>query len=491
MLAKFTGDIGSHEKLPIKIHKFNIYQTLTCLQLDINTDRQSWMQVFLWDEENRLRLQCLHLTKETKIIIDKMPEKTSTCAVPGDFLPGEYTIEIMCRNMESIEYSLEITENLKEPKEEIGIEVWCDGNYEVKELTLNNYDFFKRKKQGFKWYKGDFHTHTTLSDGKMTVKERTENAVALGLDFFVTTEHNVMPCHWTKENILVIPGMEITSPSSHFNAIGLKQWIDLRANSKDGGMMTEEGMNRLLVEAEEKGALRSINHPELYPWQWLYEETLIENIDTIEIINDPTYQQNREATEKALRLWTLLWMDGRKIWGIGGSDSHLLPTETYKDSAKPSLIGDPGTYVLAEGLSAAEIIEGVSLGRVYVSRDTEMSVKIKCNAQEYYLGSDLSEQFASEDTERSISYEVNFRGIEENCILSVIEDGKIIKSLEIEKENSYKIDLMWKGTAYTWNRLELRRISGELILFTNPIFKGKTDCKIFKWGQLIELAGGH
>lgn len=491
MLQKFTGKIGSHDELPIKIHKFNLLETLNCLQLKINTDKATWMQVFLWHKEIKLRLQCLHLTKETIIIIHEVPEETSSCAVPGKLEEGEYLLEIMCKSEEPVRYALEITDEVKIKETETKPQIWCDGNYQDEGLTLNAYDFNKRIKQGRRWYKGDFHTHTTLSDGKMTVKARTENAVALGLDFFVVTEHNVLPCKWAEADILVIPGMEITSPSSHFNALGLRQWIDFRINSEDGGMLTEEGMNRLLGQAKEKGALRSINHPELYPWQWLYEETPIENIDTIEIINDPTYLQNREATEKALKLWTLLWRDGHKIWGIGGSDSHLLPTETYKGADKPSLIGDPGTYVLAEGLSAREILEGVSSGRVYVSRAVEMSIKIKCAEEEFFLGSDLSNQFISDDSEAAINYEVSFRGIEDGCRLNVIENGEILRSLEIEEDKLYQLEFLWRGTSYAWSRLELRSSSGELLLFTNPIFKGKTEHKITKWRQLIELAGGH
>ena len=33
------------------------------------------------------------------------------------------------------------------------------------------------------WYKGDFHTHTRLSDGKETIRHASERAEESGLDF--------------------------------------------------------------------------------------------------------------------------------------------------------------------------------------------------------------------------------------------------------------------------------------------------------------------
>lgn len=87
----------------------------------------------------------------------------------------------------------------------------------------------------------------------------------------------------------------------------------------------------------------------------------------------------------ALKLWDLLWKDGYKIRGIGGSDSHMLPSETYAESDKPSVIGDPCTYVLAQGLPAAETLEGVSKGHVYVSREVELDIRILCNGQTYII----------------------------------------------------------------------------------------------------------
>ena len=146
-----------------------------------------------------------------------------------------------------------------------------------------------------------------------------DQAKKMGLDYFAVTDHNILPTKWIRDDVLTIPGIEITSSKGHFNALGLKKWIDWRPTCMDGGMETEEGMNRILAEAKFAGALVSINHPMLKPWEWQFKTTPLSLVDVIEIWNDPTYKDNPAATEEALQLWDILWNDGHRIYGIGGS----------------------------------------------------------------------------------------------------------------------------------------------------------------------------
>src|SRR5690606_21668950 len=126
-------------------------------------------------------------------------------------------------------------------------------------------------------------------------------------------------------------------------------------NQRLKDMFSEEGMNQIIND-DYGQTIISINHPFLTVWKWKFTETLLEKIDTIEICNDPTYSDNEKATELALIAWNHLLNDGYQITGIGGSDSHLKPTETYEDSDIPSLIGDPGTFVYCDQLSATNIV---------------------------------------------------------------------------------------------------------------------------------------
>src|SRR5699024_9351246 len=63
-------------------------------------------------------------------------------------------------------------------------------------LSLESFDSHQVFQQEKKWYKGDFHTHTIYSDGEMTREENIEMANKQSLDFFVATDHNIIPTSW-------------------------------------------------------------------------------------------------------------------------------------------------------------------------------------------------------------------------------------------------------------------------------------------------------
>src|SRR5699024_8388628 len=236
--------------------------------------------------------------------------------------------------------------------------IW--NNEDTATFSLNNIDHNQVFQTEKKWYKGDFHTHTIYSDGEMTREENIEMANKQSLDFFVATDHNIVPTSWyDQSNILVIPRTEVTSTLGHFNIINLNTSPFVKNRLRD--MYDEKGTNEIIAQ-DYGDALISINHPFLKGCPWIYRDTNMGNIDTIEIINDPTYPDNLEATEHALTAWNLLLNDGYKITGIGGSDSHLRPDDHYDGSSEPSLIGDPGTYVYCDELTASNLMNSVRKG---------------------------------------------------------------------------------------------------------------------------------
>ena len=489
MLIKINGNLGSLNGLPVQTHSISIEEKVSCLNIKINTTECGWLQLMLWDPAGKLRMQHLHLKKQSCITISEELNQNNCTTVSGYLPLGQYILEIFVDPRENIEYEIAVEDKSLDNINE-NIQIWTDGNYSSKGILLNKYDFTKRFSEENRWYSGDCHAHSTLSDGKQTMKESMASAEKMCLDFYFITEHNILPTAWYKGKVLAIPGVEVTGQPSHFNALGLNKWIDLRPNSIDGGISTQEGMNRLLEEVATNGAIRSVNHPALFPWRFEYKDTLLKNMDTIEIINDPTFKDSKLATEKALQLWNILWQNGHKIWGIGGSDSHLLPEEKYEGASKPSLIGDPKTWVYSKGLSAEGIITSIKQGRVYVSRGPELDIKIKCCGLEYLPGSDLSELF-KENKELVLEYFIRFDYLEEECELKFVENGEEIICKKIIGGENYKFQLLWQGADYVWTRMELRNKEGHLLLFTNPVYKGEKKEKLTNWGELLEKAGGY
>lgn len=73
---------------------------------------------------------------------------------------------------------------------------------------------------------GFFHVHTTRShDGYGTLEEAVDAARALGADFIVPTEHNlVAPAEPSRlDGVLVVPGVEISAKAGHVIALGLEE----------------------------------------------------------------------------------------------------------------------------------------------------------------------------------------------------------------------------------------------------------------------------
>lgn len=64
------------------------------------------------------------------------------------------------------------------------------------------------------WLKGNLHTHSTNSDGRLTPEELAEAYRTRGYDFLAITDHDVFKSYpeLCSEKFLVLPGMELTGP---------------------------------------------------------------------------------------------------------------------------------------------------------------------------------------------------------------------------------------------------------------------------------------
>ena len=67
--------------------------------------------------------------------------------------------------------------------------------------------------QGFKnngnWYKGNLHSHTTVSDGKMTPEQSVEVYKEHGYNFLALSEHDIYTDYrkqYNTDNFIMIPG---------------------------------------------------------------------------------------------------------------------------------------------------------------------------------------------------------------------------------------------------------------------------------------------
>ncbi|MCA1320474.1 CehA/McbA family metallohydrolase [Bacillus tianshenii] len=486
MDTTFIQKIDGVADTPFISSIFKLDDSYRWLKLSLSFNKKGWYSIFVWDPNNTLRIQSLYMSDEKVITISNKNEETSFSCVAGDVPIGEWRVEILTPSFKnasefsiSIEYGDEdLISDTNDYSDTVNwtYAITCGG------FELDNYKAQRVHNDKKAWYKGDFHTHTTESDGKMSVQKNLDQAKVMGLDFFVATDHNILPTKWLNSDVLVIPGIEVTSSKGHFNALGLTKWVDWRPTCKDGGMETEAGMNRIIEEAKEAGAVISMNHPMLKPWEWQLQDTRFKDLDVIEIWNDPTYKDNPQATEEILEIWNKLWNDGHTIYGIGGSDSHLLPSESYEEGGAPSLIGDPATYVYAENLSAAKLLQAVCEGKVYVSRGPVLDFTILANGKEAVLGDRLG---YSGDGESHIEYRINYKNVQPGASIHWILNGEVSASDSLVGTGSISRDFSWEKNGWSWLRFEIRSANGILLAFGNPIFEGEKETSFDRWGDVV------
>ncbi|MGG0719365.1 CehA/McbA family metallohydrolase [Robertmurraya massiliosenegalensis] len=446
------------------IHRmsFEVDKRYEQLVITFQGDKIRWFTCNVY-HQNEVRGQALQTMKKPMETICIGSEETfnSATSVPGMIMPGSWEVEF---------------EFFPDAAETIELEV----NYELRERGEVSRDYLENQRDIYvplelihtakKWYKGDFHTHTHYSDGEMTRERNLESAKNQKLDFFVATDHNLVTHYWpNEEDVLPFPGTELTAPGGHGNFLFAEKPIFRNCCLAD--MYSEEGVNRI-IECNLDNGLFSINHPFLSPWAWLMRETKLDMVTSLELCNDPTYSENRVATEKALTFWSVLLNDGYHITGIGGSDSHLLPEEKYPEATEPSLIGDPGTYIYADGLTAEALKAGIQAGHAVLSRDGFIDIKV--SGEELLPGDTLLKGTGVFDVilERVAPAKIQW-----------VVDGEIVK---VDESNEASYEYQFEDGSYHWIRVDVRDTEDRFIGTSNPFYWGKKQTSLRTWGDALD-----
>ncbi len=200
---------------------------------------------------------------------------------------------------------------------------------------------------GLQWFAGDFHAHSTHSDGEQSLGELAALAVRNGLDFLAVTEHNTVSHHRLLDgigaalDITLLPGQEVTTPRGHANVFGDIGFVDFRTPPA-----------QWITEARDRGGLVSINHPLEGEWAWEHQ-----------LAQQPA----------ALELWHIGWfrdLTSTLPWGLWPwwrQDAILLGGSDYHNPDHGYLPGTPTTWVAAESRDPEALMAGVTAGRTAIS----------------------------------------------------------------------------------------------------------------------------
>jgi len=218
----------------------------------------------------------------------------------------------------------------------------------------------RKTENGPRWYRGDLHAHTWHSDGSAPLADLVAAARAQGLDFAAVTEHNTvshLPLlrDYTTPDLLLIPGVEITTYHGHANV-----WpIDWPADGfVEFRCWNDDQMAQVREAVQARGALFSVNHPKDGgpPWEFGH----LFDPDCIEVWGSPWLVSNYQS----LAVWDAQLRQGKRITAVGGSDKHQGP---FTGELGWYEVGNPCTWVYADALSTEGIIAGLRAGHVFIS----------------------------------------------------------------------------------------------------------------------------
>ena len=189
------------------------------------------------------------------------------------------------------------------------------------------------------WWRGNTHTHSTLSDGNQPPETVAAHYRSLGYDFLVLTDHGGVSDfeQYSDPGFLCINGEELTHSTNHTNGIGLTSTISAGT--------IQENVNAVLAQ----GGIPHVNHlsysslgaDDLYP---------IENLRFMEVHNAVTSDFDEDE-------WDALLSMGKPIYGIASDDCHDL----YAQS------GLGWVVVQAPALTLENILDAMNAGEFYSS----------------------------------------------------------------------------------------------------------------------------
>ena len=449
------------------------------LEMPEQAARLCYLLVF--DSHGRLRFhhQVGYGDWKYQLGIDGM--STSLGGIPGEIEPGEWKAAICCFSEYIDQYlgdaEFDIVIRLSDKyimvEEPVGEKLWCRGDYDFEQIF--------QQKEG--WFCGDFHTHTRLSDGKETVRCAMKKAAKMGMDFYVPTEHNVVHTGWPETDIMILPGVEITTCLGHFNIFGCisapSQLLDIMKEAGEEDIWKK--MKYTIRECEKNGWLWSINHPFLHIWKWLYYDLPLKNLHLMEIVNDPTYGYAPEANDEAVSFLDYLWKHGYVVYGLGGSDSHNLESERYEGATEPSIPGDPATLVYMNGLSPDHLMQGVAAGHVIICRYVRAEVSFYYHGRQYLPGDRIETGNAAEDPLYCKGTVTNLPEEAELFLVDSHGNRKMPWSTKSGKIGEIDLEIPWGQGDWQWTRLEIRDPEGKFLAYINPVYRGehRSGCKTF------------
>ena len=228
---------------------------------------------------------------------------------------------------------------------------------------------------GMVWFKGNTHTHTSMSDGDSGPEEVALWYKKNGYRFLVLSDHNVFTDPKSLSSIvdssfLLIAGEELTSSFEkkpvHVNGLNITYVLEAQTDTALLGTIQKN-----VDEVRSVKGAPHINHPN---FGWAIDQyTLlrVKNNNLLEIFNGHPLVHNAGGGGKAglEQVWDFLLSSGMRIYGIAVDDAHHFKGEFGPKRSNP---GKGWVVVRARTLNPREIIDNLEAGLFYASTGVEL-----------------------------------------------------------------------------------------------------------------------
>nr|WP_314468824.1 CehA/McbA family metallohydrolase [uncultured Novosphingobium sp.] len=334
-----------------------------------------------------------------------------------------------------------------------------------------------------KWYRGDFHLHTGHSDGFCTSRRgrsvpcplyRTvDAALAAHLDFAAITDHNNVALYGSMrelqpfyDDILLIPGREMTTEQGHANVFGTTEYIDHRLGEK-----SMPHMATMIERAHAAGGLFSINHPgsptdfRCRGCGWSAPEATYTATDAMEVMNSGNLWKQLGGGDAGgdVAIWEKQLAQGRRITAIGGSDNHDVDLGRLG-------VGFPTTLVRAPELSERAILDAVKAGHVMIDMTGKPGLGFDLSARGGARAGTVGDAFAL-PAGQTLELALTITGAKGRKLVGLV-DGQPVAELSAESltEARQALPLKWTSDGQRhWIRFELRD-GAQRLFMTNPVY---------------------
>jgi predicted metal-dependent phosphoesterase TrpH len=307
------------------------------------------------------------------------------------------------------------------------------------------------------WLRGDLHVHSVHSDGEQTPDDLVAAAAGAGLDFIASTDHNTSAANrmWADhppDELLVLPGQEVTTRHGHWLAIGLppEHWVDWRYTPRD------EAFAAQARQVREGGGLVVVAHP-FIPMPSVAWRFGFDHIDAIEVWNGWWSLDD----EISLRYWQRLLRRGRHVTAVAGSDAH----------ARHHALGSPQTVVYASQRSTVALIDGIRRGRAYLAESSAVTLNVTASWSSHIAGPG---ETLTAPAGAAIWLSTSIVGVARGR-LSIITTAGTIASTRIAGSGLHRIECVTTSEAARFARVEVRRTTGRrmlgrMVALSNPIW---------------------